>query len=226
MRRLAALSILAALASCGLAAAEGPPAPARKFDPGRDSPFIAMLDKADADRDGTVSRADVEAPLEAVQKEQEAKIRETWAATALFLRVSPPDRAVPLREVVDATLAALKEADTDGDGNVSGAEIEAYAAREADPARREAVSARLRAADVNGDGTVDAAEHRIEITPEQAAQDVGVKRIEYMIAGTRLWQRKSIDTLFERHAGPDGRIVIRELSDRLREAAAEKSRKD
>jgi hypothetical protein len=212
MKRLL-IPLAALLATIPLAAIAQAPAPARE------SPFISMLRKADVSATGKVARSDVDAPLKAVQDDQAAKLRSVWSNTRLFLRLPPERTSVTTREVIEATKAAIDEADTDRDGRVTPAEMEAYAAKEPDPARRAAVTERLRAPDMNGDGTVDAEERRFELDPAEAGKDVGEGKLNELIEATRLWQTRSIDSLFARFAGEDGRIDIADMDERLRKAA-------
>lgn len=178
--------------------------------------FILMLRQADKDGLGFVRRSDVDAAMEARSRAQVENARAVWADLLRFMELPADTQSVDPRDVAEAMRKGLREA---GEGGpVTRAKAEAYAARKESP-RAKVVADRLMAADLDGDGVVSEDEAKVELDEDGAKEPLtlaeSVKRAEAL----GIWQARSVDTIFERYADPDGRLDIAKLERTLREMA-------
>ena len=140
----------------------------------------AIIDGADANRDGRIDRGEITVALRRAEAGAPAAFEAWWAARNAAIAGGLP--AVPdLRGAGREALGVLAEADADADGAVSAEEAQAYVAG-LPPERRQAALYAIALADVDFDGTatrdeVEALRARVEAlgggSPAAPPEEIG-----------------------------------------------------
>lgn len=126
----------------GMTGAQGP-------RPDAETALLNHFDAMDANKDGALTKAEIQAFFDNLRAQAVAKIKAADTNGDGLISQAEADAALPM-------IAALFPfLDADQNGQLSAAELQALATEEGRDAIRQAVIARLRAADTNQDGKLD-----------------------------------------------------------------------
>ena len=197
------------IALAGLLVASTAAAALDRYPPGH--PLLDILAQADVLGTGYVTRSAADAAVEARARDDLRETRLAWNRLVGFAGLPPDAKAFRPGQVVSAYLRLLGEADTDGDGDVTRAEMTARIAREPDEAQRRDLAETTALLSSGPGGTVTRAERDAMAKADPGPVETLADKLADVEA-KRAFEAGLVAKAFASAGDAEGRVRIRDVT--------------